>query len=63
MTGAGAMMTHANACSQSYDSLVENLDRDFPTRNKKQIQVDLPRTFADEDFYKVEHEDDDNLIL
>ena len=56
------MMTHANACSQSYDSLVENLDRDFPTRNKKQIQVDLPRTFADEDFYKVDHEDNNTIL-
>jgi hypothetical protein len=63
VTGAGAMMTHANACSQSYDALVANCDRDFPTRNKKQIQVDLPRTFQDEVFYRVDEDEDNNNIL
>ena len=35
-----------------YDSLLEKYNRDFPTSNRHQIAVDMPRTFPDESFFK-----------
>ena len=38
--------------SQSYDSLLRHYDKTFPNPNFKQISVDLPRTFQDEEYYQ-----------
>ena len=36
----------------TYDALLDNYDKDFPTSNRHQIAVDMPRTFPDEPFFK-----------
>ena len=37
----------------SYDGLIDNYDREFPTSNRHQIAVDMPRTFPDESFFRT----------
>lgn len=41
--------------STSYKSILAHYDRSFPNPNYYQIQVDLHRTFPDEDLYKDPH--------
>lgn len=38
--------------STSYSAILIHYDRSFPNPNYQQIQVDLHRTFPDEEFYK-----------
>lgn len=44
--------------------MLENFDGDFPTVNRHQIEVDMPRTFPDEVFFKTNKERDsrDNTL-
>ena len=35
-----------------YDSIIDHYNKQFPTSNRHQIAVDMPRTFPDESFFK-----------
>jgi len=35
-----------------YFTLIEQLDTSYPTTNRHQIEVDMPRTFPDEAFFR-----------
>ena len=41
-----------------YWSIFEHFDEEFPTVNHHQIAVDMPRTFPDEAFFKINKESD-----
>ena len=41
-----------------YVSLCENYDQDYPTVNRHQIEVDMPRTFPDEAYFRSNKEKD-----
>lgn len=38
--------------SSAYKQILANFNKDFPNPNLPQIDVDMPRTFPDEEFYK-----------
>ena len=53
-TGAQSLLeTSLEHPHTDYDSLLDNYNRAFPTSNRHQIAVDMPRTFPDESFFKT----------
>jgi len=59
VTGAqgllNASLTQRNA---DYMTLISQIDTSYPTTNRHQIEVDMPRTFPDEPFFKNNKERD-----
>lgn len=59
VTGAQSLLNASLAQpGADYMSLLEHFDADFPTLNRHQIEVDMPRTFADEAFFSNNKERD-----
>ena len=53
LLATGALMAkNSQHKSQSYSHLIHYYNKDFPTPNYQQIEVDLPRTFPEEEYYK-----------
>ena len=54
MSGAQSLLdTSLEHPHSDYDSLLDNYNKAFPTSNRHQIAVDMPRTFPDESFFKT----------
>ena len=57
VTGAqGLLNASLTQHGADYMSLCENINEEFPTVNRHQIEVDMPRTFPDEAFFRSNKE-------
>ena len=57
VTGAqGLLNASLTQHGADYMSLCENINEEYPTVNRHQIEVDMPRTFPDEAFFKSNKE-------
>ena len=57
VTGAQGLLNHSlNTPGADYQSMLLHFDTEFPTVNRHQIEVDMPRTFPDEAFFKSNKE-------
>ena len=52
VTGAQGLLNTSIAMKDAdYETLLSSFDQGFPTANRHQIEVDMPRTFPDEAFF------------